>query len=223
MIDEYETIKQLAQKYGIDLGEINCAPDEDIQTLLNEGLTLEEINIDYLSFCAFRIRAETDIRLIREHEQQLELLSLALLYTKAVNSNSPIESSTTIKGVADKTSLKNHSNISRILKCLNDSLGNKSEELYSEAELNKLIKSQKEYISQCKERRKGQKRDNVRHIAHDYKTKGIFSNDVKVLTSKEFQFLYDVLYLEGVFTSEDDGLDITSAAKKERLKYYFRN
>lgn len=106
MVVEYETIKQLAQKYGIDLGEINCAPDEDIQMLLNEGLTLEEINIDYLSFCAFRMRAETDTRLIREHEQQLELLSLALLYTKAVNSNSPIESGMTIKGVAYKTSLK---------------------------------------------------------------------------------------------------------------------
>ena len=223
MVDEYETIKQLAQKYGIDLGEINCAPDEDIQMLLNEGLTLEEINIDYLSFCAFRMRAETDTRLIREHEQQLELLSLALLYTKAVNSNSPIESGMTIKGVSYKTSLKNHSNISRILKYLNDLLGNKSEKLYLEAELFKLIESKKEYIRQCKRRNKSKKRDNVRRIAYNYQSKRIFSKDVKMLTSKEFQFLYDVLYLEGVFASEDDGLDITSAAKKERLKYYFRD
>lgn len=223
MIDEYETIKQLARKYGIDLEEINCAPNEDVQMLLDEGMTLEEINIDYLSFCASRMIVETDIRLIQEHEQRLELLSLALLYTKAVNSNSPIESGTTIKGVAEKTSLKKHSNISHILKCINDLLENKSEELYSEAELNKLIKSQKEYISQCNRRNKSKKRDNVRRIAYNYQSKGIFSKDVKMLTSKEFQFLYDVLYLEGVFASKDDGLDITSAAKKERLKYYFRD
>lgn len=222
MIDEYETIKQLALKYGIDLGEINCAPDEDIQVLLDEGLTLEEINIDYFSFCAFRIHGETDIRLLEEYEQQLELLSLALLYTKAVNNNSPVKSDTTIKGVAEKTRLKNNANISRILKCLNDLSGNNSGELYSETELTKLIESKKEYIRQCKRRDKSKKRDNVRRIAYDYQSKGIFSKDVKMLTSKEFQFLYDVLYLEGVFTSENDGLDITPTAKKERLKDYFK-
>ena len=196
------------------LGKINCAPNEDIQTLLDEGLTLEGINIDYLSFCAFRMYAETDIKLLQEYEPQLELLSLTLLYTKAVNSNSPIESSTTIKGVSEKSRLTNGSNISRVVRCLNNLLGNKGEEPYSEAELTKLIESKKEYIDQCKRRNKSKKRDNVRRIAYDYQIKGIFSTDVKMLTSKEFQFLYDVLYLEGLFASEDDGLDITSAAKK---------
>lgn len=223
MIDEYETIKQLAQKYGIDLGKINCAPNEDIQTLLDEGLTLEEINIDYLSFCAFRMYAETIFKLLQEYEPQLELLSLTLLYTKAVNGHAPIESFATIKGITKKSVLKSNSYLSDILKHLNYMIGNKEQRLYSETELIKLIETKREHINQCKERHKARKRDNVRHIAYDYKTKGIFSKDVKMLTSKEFQFLYDVLYLEGLFASEDDGLDITSAAKKERLKYYFRD
>ena len=223
MIEEYQQISKLAKKYGIDLSVPLDEPNDDIQLLLNEGLSMTEINIDYLSFCAFRMIDTTSAdKLTAEYERKHELLSLLLLYTKAVNNNAVVETKTTIKAIMNKVDIKQSEVINiGILKMLNTMCGNLSTP-YTEDEIVKFIDANNDRIKRYKQCVKSRKRDNARNVVAVYKNNRIFGKDTKVLTSKEFQFLYDAFYILGVFVKEDDGLDIMSAAKKDRIKDYFR-
>lgn len=177
---------------------------------------------------------------------KLRLAEFIELLCAAMEAVAPIEISTTIKGVKKKKVELSSYDCENLYLFLNTELEKIQDgfyqfnfdwdfkknietrgkegftEPYTKDELAKILKYERElYKNQDRKSRDLNKRQ-IRILSHYFREEGVFNNKTKELASKEYQFLYDLLAVVGMFPKET--IDRYSASmKKDALRDYIRN
>lgn len=196
------------------------------------------------SFCFFKPNGR---RVYKNNScYTLKLAELIDIVYTAMESFSNIEVTTTIKGVKKEKVVLNGNDCERLFLFLNTELEKTQDGLYqyefnwedkdyiegndidnftkpyTKDELTKIIEyERKRYIKPDALTRRLNKKQ-VRILCDFFKEEGVFNNENKELASKEYQFLYDLLAVVGMFPKET--IDRYSASmKKDALRDYIRN
>lgn len=228
--EQMEEIKALAVKYGITLEERH----------------LKRFNIFYMFYANESYEAVNIYEKIEDYiTSKLALAEYILMLSKALENKKGIEVSTTIKGIKEKVYLSSNNFIYLSWLQANTSLEimqdgdyqykfnwefkeNMTEEgyehftePYTKEELEMILNYERQEKEGIKKRKTKLLKSQINAIRKTFRKDGVFSNEAKELTSKEYQFLYDSLSVLGVF--EKEKMEIFSGTdKKEVLRDYIR-
>ena len=178
--------------------------------------------------------------------RKLVLAEYILLLSKALENKTGIEVSTTIKGIKEKVHLQTSDFIYLSWLQANSYLEEIQDGLYqyqfnwefreymnekgcehftipyTKEELEMILNYERQETERI---RKGKITNRLKwkinKIREEFRREGVFSNEAKELTSKEYQFLYDTLSVLGFFPRENMKI-FSGTDKKEALRDYIR-
>jgi len=225
--EQMEEIKALAVKYEITLEERH----------------LKRFNIFYMFYANEAVNIYEKIE--DNITSKLALAEYILMLSKALENKKGIEVSTTIKGIKEKVYLPSNNFIYLSWLQANTSLEimqdgdyqykfnwefkeNMTEEgyehftePYTKEELEMILNYERQKKEGIKKRKTKLPKSQINAIRNTFRKDGVFSNEAKELTAKEYQFLYDSLSVLGFF--EKEKMEILSGTdKKEVLRDYIR-
>lgn len=236
--DRLKWLKELAEKYSITLSVWLGSPnfDREVVDTINNGIPVEEWHLRVI-WGKLNNNFPTEER-IQEWKGLFELNELIELLSKKSNNNN-IEINKTLNGVKQKVLLTDKTD--SLLKWAVNELyrkrgqeysmymgieGDKESEMpYTEEQLQKIYKydlSIKDKVNKWVVSRQLKKR--LHDIRGYCQIHGLFSKGVKELTSKEYQFLYDIVAGSDIeyFSEGEKKVIQTAEQKKQRIRDYYR-
>lgn len=242
-LEQKEEIKALAVKYEIPLGERNLLTFGIFPGI--GGDTLKSQLHNYLeSYLETSLkRGEISWYTINN---KLYLAEYILMLSKALENKTGIEVSTTIKGIKEKVHLQTSDFIYLSWLQANSYLEEIQDGLYqyqfnwefreymnekgcehftipyTKEELEMILNYERQETERIRKGKITNKlKWKINKIREEFRREGVFSNEAKELTSKEYQFLYDTLSVLGFFPRENMKI-FSGTDKKEALRDYIR-